>query len=145
MVYTVDEDKVYTFYFSPTKDLASLNAMLLADNYIKIVTKTPTGDIDLLNEGNSLSYEDVAVSAGTSDKVSKSSLSAPRKSLNFAQFWASASRRTFVAPKEVLPRDAKPLTLEKECFRAAQKAKFCRFLGFCVAQNDRFSKMTPSA
>ena len=75
VVYTVDEDKVYTFYFSPTKDLASLNAMLLADNYIKIVTKTPTGDIDLLNEGNSLSYEDVAVSAGTSDKVSKSSLS----------------------------------------------------------------------
>ena len=74
-MYTVDEDKVYTFYFSPTKDLSSLNAMLLADNYIKVVTRTPTGSIDLLSEGNSLLYEDIDISSGTSDQVSRSSLS----------------------------------------------------------------------
>lgn len=71
----MDDDKVYTFYFSPTKGLATLNNMLLADDYIKIVTKTPTGDIDLLASGNSLLYEDVEVSSETAEQVSGSTLS----------------------------------------------------------------------
>ena len=44
VVYTVDKDtKVYTFYFSPTGGLMDLDAMLMADDYIKIVTKSPAG------------------------------------------------------------------------------------------------------
>lgn len=75
VVYTVDADKVYTFYFSPTKGLVDLDAMLLADDYIKIVTNTPTGDIDLTSAGNSLVYKNLEVSSATADKVSRKSLS----------------------------------------------------------------------
>lgn len=75
VVYTVDADKVYTFYFSPTKGLVDLDAMLLADDYIKIVTNTPTGEIDLTSAGNSLVYKNLEVSSATADKVSRKSLS----------------------------------------------------------------------
>lgn len=73
-VYTV-EDKVYTFYFSPTKGLVTLDAILLADDYIKVVTGTPSGDIDLLSQGNSLQYKNIDISSETPDNVSRSSLS----------------------------------------------------------------------
>lgn len=66
---------MYTFYFSPTKGLVDLDAMLLADDYIKIVTNTPTGEIDLTSAGNSLVYKNLEVSSATADKVSRKSLS----------------------------------------------------------------------
>ena len=47
----------------------------MADDYIKVVTKTPTGEIDLLSSGNSLVYENVNVSAETAGNVSRSTLS----------------------------------------------------------------------
>lgn len=75
VVYTVDENKVYTVYFSPTPGLATLSAIQMADDYIKVVTKTPTGEIDLLSSGNSLVYENVNVSAETAGNVSRSTLS----------------------------------------------------------------------
>ncbi len=60
VVYTYDEEeRVYTFYFSPTKGLISLDAMLLADDYIKIETKTPAGDVELGTGMNSLKYKDI--------------------------------------------------------------------------------------
>lgn len=75
VVYTKDDASgIYTFYFSPTKGLIDLEAMLLADDYIKIVTTTPTGEIDLLGKGNSLAYKNMQISSETADKVAKSAL-----------------------------------------------------------------------
>ena len=71
VVYTVDADKVYTFYFSPTKGLVDLDAMLLADDYIKIVTNTPTGEIDLTSAGNSLVYKNLEVSSACGQGIPK--------------------------------------------------------------------------
>lgn len=122
VVYTVDEDKVYTFYFSPTKDLSSLNAMLLADNYIKVVTRTPTGSIDLLSEGNSLLYEDIDISSGTSDQVSRSSLSLKLTSVNSITMELDvATGNTLTARYEGLCYDVTPdedgtIRLDKQIF-----------------------------
>ena len=69
VVYTVDETgKIYSFYFSPTPGLADLDAMLIADDYIRIVTNTPTGEIDLLSGGNQLLYKKLNISSATGDK-----------------------------------------------------------------------------
>lgn len=81
VIYTVDEKKVYTFYFSPTKGIVDLEAMLLADDYLKIVTSTPTGPVDLLSANNMLSYRDVLVSSATADQVSNATLSLQLTSL----------------------------------------------------------------
>ena len=76
VVYTYDEEeRVYTFYFSPTKGLISLDAMLLADDYIKIETKTPAGDVELGTGMNSLKYKDIDISAATADLATRSSSS----------------------------------------------------------------------
>lgn len=76
VVYTYDEEeRVYTFYFSPTKGLISLDAMLLADDYIKIETKTPAGDVELGTGMNSLKYKDIDISAATAESATRSSSS----------------------------------------------------------------------
>lgn len=63
VVYTVDKDtKVYTFYFSPTGGLMDLDAMLMADDYIKIVTKSPAGDLAAYDKNGSVSYKGAEVS-----------------------------------------------------------------------------------
>lgn len=93
VVYTVEE-KVYTFYFSPTKGLIDLDAMLLADDYIKIETKTPTGDIDLLAEGNSLLYEKINVSAANAENVSTASLSLQLTSVTTAKVSLEAAMKS---------------------------------------------------
>lgn len=85
VVYTVDEKKSYTFYFSPTRGIVDLDAMLLADDYVKIVTTTPTGTIDLLSAGHSLIYKKVDVSSSTSDNVAKAALSLQLTSLTTAK------------------------------------------------------------
>lgn len=76
VVYTFDQaQKSYTFYFSPTQGLVDLDAMLMADDYIRIVTNTPTGSIDLLSANNSLKYKNMDVSSATADNVAKAALS----------------------------------------------------------------------
>lgn len=85
VVYTVDEQKVYTFYFSPTQGLVDLDAMLLADDYVKIVTATPTGAIDLLSGGNQLLYKKLNISSATGDNVEKATLSLQLTSLTTAK------------------------------------------------------------
>lgn len=63
-VYTVSsDDGAYTFWFSPTAGLVSPDAMLLADDYIKIQTRTASGDIDLSDDGAELSYDGLAVNS----------------------------------------------------------------------------------
>lgn len=100
VVYTVDEQKLYSFYFSPTPGLVDLDAMLLADDYLKITTTTPTGEIDLLAANNSLEYDSINVSAATGDNVSKAVMSLQLTSLNTAKMnldVAMKSGETFLA------------------------------------------------
>lgn len=81
VVYTVDEQKLYSFYFSPTPGLVDLDAMLLADDYLKITTTTPTGEIDLLASGNQLLYKKLDISSATGDNVQKAVLTLQLTSL----------------------------------------------------------------
>lgn len=84
VVYTVDE-KTYSFYFSPTQGLVDLDAMLMADDYMKIVTTAPTGSIDLLSGNNRLIYKNIDVSSANGDNVSKAVLSLQLTSLTTAE------------------------------------------------------------
>lgn len=81
VVYTVDEQKVYTFYLSPTQGLVDLDAMILADDYVQIVTSTPTGNINLAASGNGIIYKQVNISSENSANVSKSALTLQLTSL----------------------------------------------------------------
>lgn len=75
VVYTFDEtNRTYAFYFSPTKNIVDLEAMLLADDYILITTAAPTGNVDLLASGNTLLYKEVKVSSENSDNVANAAL-----------------------------------------------------------------------
>lgn len=85
VVYTVDAEKVYTFYISPTAGLVDLEAMLLADDYLKIVTATPTGEIDLLASNNSLSYKNISVSPDAAEQIAEAALTLQLTSLNTAK------------------------------------------------------------
>lgn len=94
VVYAVDETgKIYSFYFSPTPGLVDLDAMLIADDYVKIVTNTPTGDIDLLSGGNQLIYKKLNISSATSDNVRKATLSLQLTSLTTAKMSLDAATK----------------------------------------------------
>lgn len=94
VVYTVDQQKVYTFYFSPTQGLVDLEAMLLADDYMKIVTTTPTGAIDLLSDRNSLIYKNVNISSAAGDNVERATLSLQLTSLTTAKMSLDAAMKS---------------------------------------------------
>lgn len=68
--------------------------MLLADDYIKIETDTPTGDIDLLAEGNSLLYKKVDISAASADNTAKSTLSLQLTSLTTVKMTLDAAMKS---------------------------------------------------
>ena len=94
VVYTVDETgKIYSFYFSPTPGLADLDAMLIADDYIRIVTNTPTGEIDLLSGGNQLLYKKLNISSATGDNVQKAVLTLQLTSLTTAKMSLDAATK----------------------------------------------------
>lgn len=65
VVYTYDkETKFYSFYFSPTAGLMDLDIMLMANDYIKINTKTPAGDLMSMDKnGCSVDYKGLEMSA----------------------------------------------------------------------------------
>lgn len=70
VVYTLEETPGYhTFYFSPTKGLVDIEAMQMADDYIKIVAADPSGIVDLLSteQENELSYQDMTVNSASTD------------------------------------------------------------------------------
>lgn len=94
VVYTVDQQKVYTFYFSPTQGLVDLEAMLLADDYLKIVTTTPTGAIDLTSDRNSLIYKKINISAADGDNVERASLTLQLTSLTTAKMSLDAAMKS---------------------------------------------------
>ena len=94
VVYTVDETgKIYSFYFSPTPGLVDLDAMLIADDYIRIVTNTPTGEIDLLASGNQLLYKKLNISSATGDNVQKAVLTLQLTSLTTAKMSLDAATK----------------------------------------------------
>lgn len=94
VVYAVDETgKIYSFYFSPTPGLADLDAMLIADDYIRIVTNTPTGEIDLLASGNQLLYKKLDISSATGDNVQKAVLTLQLTSLTTARMSLDAATK----------------------------------------------------
>lgn len=94
VVYAVDETgKIYSFYFSPTPGLVDLDAMLVADDYIKIVTNTPTGEIDLLASGNQLMYKKLNISSATGDNVQKAVLTLQLTSLTTAKMSLDAATK----------------------------------------------------
>lgn len=74
VVYSMEEDGRYVFYFSPTGNLVDPDAMKLADDYIAITAASPEGNVDLMDEGNLLVYRDVTVSSSAAGDVSSSSL-----------------------------------------------------------------------
>ncbi|WP_418424636.1 hypothetical protein [Alistipes sp.] len=94
VVYAVDETgKIYSFYFSPTPGLVDLDAMLIADDYIRIVTNTPTGEIDLLASGNQLLYKKLNISSATGDNVQKAVLTLQLTSLTTAKMSLDATTK----------------------------------------------------
>ena len=94
VVYAVDETgKIYSFYFSPTPGLVDLDAMLVADDYIKIVTNTPTGEINLLASGNQLLYKKLDISSATGDNVQKAVLTLQLTSLTTAKMSLDAATK----------------------------------------------------
>lgn len=94
VVYAVDETgKIYSFYFSPTPGLVDLDAMLIADDYIRIVTNTPTGEIDLLASGNQLLYKKLNISSATGDNVQKAVLTLQLTSLTTAKMSLDAATK----------------------------------------------------
>lgn len=69
-------DGSVTFYFSPSDGISDLEEMIAADDFIKISTKLmPQGEIDLLEEGNTLTYKDITASKEHSQEISESYLS----------------------------------------------------------------------
>lgn len=75
VLYTLDEQQeVYTFYFSPTRNIGNLDAMLLADDYISVITPSPVGEIDLLSTENRLTYKDMDISSATAGQVEAAAL-----------------------------------------------------------------------
>ncbi len=74
-LYVYDEvETTYTFYFSPSEGITTLEAMWQADDYLRIITALPSGDIDLTAAGNELVYKDITVSASTAGNIVSSSL-----------------------------------------------------------------------
>lgn len=74
-LYVYDEvETTYTFYFSPSEGITTLEAMWQADDYLRIITALPSGDIDLTAAGNELAYKDITVSASTAGNIVSSSL-----------------------------------------------------------------------
>ena len=71
---TIEKEGYHSFYLSPTKGLVDMDAMLLADDYIKIVVANPKGNVDLASGDNALDYKDVSISSATSGDVSKADL-----------------------------------------------------------------------
>lgn len=74
VLYTVDEQGSYTFYFSPTRNVTDLDVMRAAGDYLEIVTTAPSGSIDLLSQGNKLSYKNVDISPANGADVTKADL-----------------------------------------------------------------------
>lgn len=66
---------VYTFFISPSKGIEDIEAMLNANDYIKITSSVANGEIDLTSEGNSLSYMDFSISSAESSGIEYSELS----------------------------------------------------------------------
>ena len=66
---------VYTFFISPSKGIEDIEAMLNANDYIKITSSVANGKIDLTSEGNSLSYMDFSISSAESSGIEYSELS----------------------------------------------------------------------
>lgn len=66
---------VYTFFISPSEGIENIEAMLNANDFIKIVSSSANGQIDLTSEGNSLSYKDFVVSSAESSEIKSSDLS----------------------------------------------------------------------
>ena len=66
---------VYTFFISPSEGIENIEAMLNANDFIKIVSSSANGQIDLTSEGNSLSYKDFVVSSAESSGIEYSELS----------------------------------------------------------------------
>lgn len=74
-LYVYDEvETTYTFYFSPSEGITTLEAMWQADDYLRITTSLPSGDIDLTQAGNELMYKNIVVSASTVGNIVSSSL-----------------------------------------------------------------------
>ena len=66
---------VYTFFISPSEGIENIEAMLNANDFIKIVSSSANGQIDLTSEGNALSYKDFVVSSAESSEIKSSDLS----------------------------------------------------------------------
>ncbi len=66
---------VYTFFISPSKGIEDIEAMLNANDFIKITSSVANGEIDLTSEGNSLSYMDFSISSAESSGIEYSELS----------------------------------------------------------------------
>lgn len=76
VLYVYDEvEGIYTFYFSPSDGITDLDAMWQANDYIRIITPMPAGDVDLLEEGNELSYNGLIVSPATAENMVQNTLS----------------------------------------------------------------------
>lgn len=74
ILYVYDEvEGIYTFYFSPSEGITDLDAMWQANDYIRIITPMPAGDVDLLEEGNELSYNELIVSPATAENMVQNS------------------------------------------------------------------------
>lgn len=58
VVYT-EEEGLYTFYLSPTADIADVEGMTAADDFVKITTKKIDGEVDLTAADNVVSYKDI--------------------------------------------------------------------------------------
>ena len=66
---------IYTFFISPSKGIEDIEAMLNANDFIKITSSVANGEIDLTSEGNSLSYMDFSISSAESSGIEYSELS----------------------------------------------------------------------
>lgn len=76
ILYVYDEvEGIYTFYFSPSEGITDLDDMWQANDYIRIITPMPAGDVNLLEEGNELSYNELIVSPATAENMVQNSLS----------------------------------------------------------------------
>lgn len=68
VLYVYDEvEGIYTFYFSPSDGITDLDAMWQANDFIRIITPMPAGDVNLLEEGNELTYNELLVSPATAE------------------------------------------------------------------------------
>lgn len=74
VVYEENASGIFEFYVSPSSDVVDVEGMLAANDFIKIVSNTVSGDVDFSAAGNQVKYENIDLNSETMADAKEKSL-----------------------------------------------------------------------